>query len=83
MESLSYVNLRLDDQQIDEGLVDTGMSLKSKTASEKMGLLIYALKGHLTPEIKAIVTGRTTNKNLVLIPREMTSQLQVLDAVMK
>jgi hypothetical protein len=58
------------------------MAWKSRAASEKMGMLVYALKGHLSPEIKAIVTGRTTNKDLVVIPREMTSQLQLLDAVM-
>jgi hypothetical protein len=39
------------------------------------------LEGHLTPEIKATVTGSYTYTDSVVRPGEMTSQLQALDAV--
>jgi hypothetical protein len=43
-------------------------------------LVLDAFKGHLTPEANATITGRSMNTDVV-IPGGMTSQLQVLDAV--
>jgi hypothetical protein len=48
----------------------------------KWGMLVVdALTGHLSPEIKATVTGSSMNIDLVIIPDGMTSQLLVLDVV--
>ena len=48
----------------------------------KLGMLVLVVcKGCLAPEVKATVAGSSMNKNLVVIPRWMTSQLQVLDVV--
>jgi hypothetical protein len=48
----------------------------------KRGMLVLdAFKGHLTPEVKATITGGSINTTLVVIPGGMTSQLQVLDVV--
>jgi hypothetical protein len=41
-----------------------------------------AFKGHVTPEIKVTITGRSMNTDLV-IPGGMMSQLQVLNEVVK
>jgi hypothetical protein len=50
----------------------------------KWGMLVLdAFKGHLTPEVKATITGGSINTDLVVIPGGMTSQLQVLDVVVK
>ena len=40
--------------------------------------MIVSLKGHLTPEIKATVTGSSMNTDLVVNMGGMTLQLQVL-----
>jgi len=42
-----------------------------------------AFQGHVTPEIKVTITGRSMNTDLMVIPGMMTSQLQVLNAVVK
>jgi hypothetical protein len=48
----------------------------------KRGMLVLdAFKGHLTPDVKATITGGSINTDLVVIPRGMISQLQVLDVV--
>ena len=44
-------------------------------------LVLDAFKRHLTPEMKATITGRSKNTDLAVIPGRMTSQLQVLDVV--
>jgi hypothetical protein len=44
-------------------------------------LVLDAFKGHLTPEVKATITGGSINTDLVVIPGGVTSQLQVLDVV--
>jgi hypothetical protein len=49
-----------------------------------MGMLVLdAFKGSLTPEVKATITSGSINTDIVLIPGGMTSQLQVLDVVVK
>jgi hypothetical protein len=48
----------------------------------KRGMLVLdAFKGHLTPDVKATITGGSINIDLVVIPDGMTSQLQVLVVV--
>jgi hypothetical protein len=42
-----------------------------------------AFQGHVTPEIKVTITGRSMNTDLVVILGGMTSQLQVLNVVKK
>jgi hypothetical protein len=42
-----------------------------------------AFQGHVTPEIKVTIAGRSMNTGLVVIPQWKTSQLQVLNVVMK
>ena len=42
-----------------------------------------AFQGHVTPEIKVTITGRSINTDLMVIPGGMTSQLQVLNIVVK
>jgi hypothetical protein len=47
---------------------------------KKWGMLVLdAFEGHLTPGIRTAITGSFTNKDLVIIPRGITSKLQVLD----
>lgn len=47
---------------------------------KKWGMLVLvAFKGHLTPGIRTTITGSFMNKDLVVIPRGITSKLQVLD----
>jgi hypothetical protein len=49
---------------------------------KKLAILpLNALTGHLTPAIKATITGSSLNTNTVVITQRMTSQLQVLDVV--
>jgi hypothetical protein len=48
----------------------------------KRGMLgLDAFQGHLTPEVKATITGGSINTGLVVILGGMTSQLQVLGVV--
>jgi hypothetical protein len=42
-----------------------------------------AFHGHVTPEMRVTITGRYMNTNLLAIPGGMTSQLQVLNVVVK
>ena len=42
-----------------------------------------AVQGHVTPNIKVTITGRSMNTDLMVIPGGMKSQLQVLNAVVK
>jgi hypothetical protein len=51
------------------------------TLLRKEMLILDAFKGHLTPEVKATITGGSINTDLVVIPSGMTSQLKVLDVV--
>jgi putative intracellular protease/amidase len=44
-------------------------------------LVVDVFKGHLALEIKAAITGISTNTDLVIIPGGITSQLQVLDVM--
>jgi hypothetical protein len=53
---------------------------KARGLLRKWGLLVLdAFKGHLTPEVKATITGGFINTDLVVMRGGMTSQLQVLD----
>ena len=45
--------------------------------------VLDAFQGHVTPEIKVTITDRSMNTGLVVIPGGMTSQLQVLNGVVK
>ena len=52
--------------------------------TEGQGMLVLgAFKGHVTPEIEVTITGSSMNTDLVVIPGGMTSQLQVLNVVVK
>jgi hypothetical protein len=63
-------------------VVVSGVEWKSRGDPEVEGMLVVdAFKRHLTPEIKATVSGRSMNKDLMVIPGVMMSQLQVLEAV--
>jgi hypothetical protein len=42
-----------------------------------------AFQGYVTPEIKVTITGRSMNTDLTVIIWWMTSQLQVLNVVVK
>jgi len=42
-----------------------------------------AFQGHVTPEIKVTITGRSMNTDLMVIPGGMNSQQQVLNVVVK
>jgi hypothetical protein len=46
-------------------------------------LVLDALKGHLTPEIKPAVTSSSMDTDLVFIPGGISSQPQVIDVVNK
>jgi hypothetical protein len=63
-------------------LVVSVVEQKAGGAAEKTGDTgLDAFNRHLTPEIKATVTGSSNNTDLVVILGGMTSQLQVLDVV--
>jgi len=42
-----------------------------------------AFQGHVTPEIKVTITGRSMNTDLMVIPGGINSQIQVLNVVVK
>jgi len=52
--------------------------------TEGQGLTVFdAIQGHASPEIKVTNTDRSVNTSLVAIPGGMTTQLQVLNVVVK
>jgi len=52
--------------------------------TEGQGMPVFdVFQGHASPEIKVTITDRSMNTGLVVIPGGMTTQLQVLNVVVK